>query len=1028
MNFDNKEILLNSASEGRLVLFLGAGVNAGCKMGVPPKEAPLGEKLAMDLSLEFFPEETPKGNLKSISQKITTLKGENSLRDSLFKMLHPVIPSAAIKHITQIFWAAIYTVNIDSSLETIYENSDEKTQQLVPVILPDDISPQDSLSQVGYYKLHGCLLKPESKLIFSHRDYSRSREKNLKLFSKLTVALCDCPFLFIGFSFEDSDIQDVLENVLEYTGKSRRHYPTFVLVRSPQPSDIESMKTEGVNVIPGSTEEFLPWLKANLRTKPLSIKERIKEIAAPVSKWAKEQFNKDIDPYLAKKLKECCTIVSEIPPAYNEPDQSRFFYGVSPSWEDISLGIPIPRELGNTIRNDLEAWIEKGKHNINIILGAAGYGKTTLMMQLAFEFAKREDVVILWQKQSVLFDPIAIIEFCKEIAVPVIIFIDNASKFMQSIRTLSLDAETLKLPLYIVAGSRGYEWNDVRGTNAIETENPWHLPRLTIDEARLLAKSLKKTKYLANPYNEATEEALTNHFYEESNKHLLAGLKVAITGSESKFDEIIADEFYQIKDELVRNLYKRISLIQSIGLGTPLTLACYFTNVSLQDFHIRFESIIDEIILEEKDEDLNNLFLFSQHRVIAESIINNVVQPTDLVELILDVAKSIDYHDSSQNIILKRLYHQEYLTHVLKETGRIRSTYTELISEFPSEPYIRQHAAIFESHVGEFVKARELIEEAIELKGRHPHLLNTKGNIWLRDALHETDPERAEYALKQGVVLIRERIKKDSDKEIHYHSLIDKLIRWAGKSHLSEKQRIRVLEEAQDDLDKALTYYPTSSDLVALAGRLSIELENIPGAENNLIRSIKLDSGNIWARVLLARLLLNKKDSNGALKIVNEGLLYNSNVCSLLRLRITCLEKLGADWDQMKSALVDYLKIATKDYRQRLLLIRGLILNRRFSDAAKHITIVRETYYLPFDVKLNNVVELGSQENPFVADGIFTQRRMYNGFMKIDGFPGQLDAFLDFRRVRGNTDIQNGQRVKAEIALNGFGLFVKQVI
>ncbi len=140
------------------------------------------------------------------------------------------------------------------------------------------------------------------------------------------------------------------------------------------------------------------------------------------------------------------------------------------------------------------------------------------------------------------------------------------------------------------------------------------------------------------------------------------------------------------------------------------------------------------------------------------------------------------------------------------------------------------------------------------------------------------------------------------------------------------------------------------------------------------------------------------------------------------------MEKLDADWSEIRQALLDYLKIAEKDFHQRLKLIRGLVLNRRYNDARKHIDVIKETYYLPFDIKLNRVVELGTTETPFVVEGVFRQRRLFNGFLKIDGFPSDLDAFLDFRRIEGKTAVSDGQRVKAEIALNGFGLFVKRVV
>ncbi|MBU1344167.1 MAG: SIR2 family protein [Proteobacteria bacterium] len=1028
--FKNSDKLLEDASKGELVLFLGAGINVGCKMGDPPLDAPLGNTLPADISNHFFPEEPYTGeSLRSVSGKIQKIKTDKKLREYLAKRLHPVELSNALSLVPLIKWKSIYTVNIDYGIETAYAKISDKVQNIHPIILPNDPVAADIDMELPYYKLHGCLMNNESNVIFSHRDYTKAREKNLRLFAHLTVTLCESSLLFIGFGFEDSDFFDLWESVKDYGGSSSKFRTHYLVKPSPLPSYIESMEIDGVTVIDSKSEDFLPWLKANLHKTPVSIANKIVERSASITRWAQEQYSVSLPPNIADSLKKTCQIVSELKSPVRLPENSNYLKGAQPFWDDIQNGLLIKREIQEDLIEDIHDWERSKKPKISLLLGAAGFGKTSVLMQTAYDISKENGPIVLWARQNTEFNPIAVAEFCAFLKQPAILFIDDGPKYMAAIRKLHFDAVSHKIQLYIIVGARPSEWNSARGTSSLSILSTFRLQRLSENEIRNLSITLKKSGLLKEKNENLTIDEIQEHFVNVGENHIIAGLRTVLFGNDTKFNEIIADEYYRIQNEIARKIYLSVALSHSLGIFMPAALASRLTELPIIDYHTKIELYLEDIVLEDSDKISGDLLFFTQHRVIAESLLESVADPESIIQLLQRISKAVNPHSFNEYKLLTRIYDEDYLGTTLKETGRIRSFYKYLMEEFPADPYIKQHAAIFESKDKQFDTARNLADEAIKLGDRHPHFLNTKGTIWLREAIDESKPDRAEYALKQGVSLIRERISKDADKEIHYHSLIDKLLDWAiRKPHLSEEQRLRALEEAQADLDDALRLYPMSSELSTLMGRLNIGIERIPEAEDRLKRSIYLDAGNIRAILLLASLLIKKGEDDIALTYLNDGMSYAPKSSGLLRLKLKCLIRLNKSWDEQKRVYLEYLRLTQDDYSKRIVFIKGLIEHGDYTTAARQIKTIKDST-ISFHNKLNLRADLNSEDgSPMIVSGTYTSYRLGKGFIAIQGFPRNLDAHLQLSTISNRSYPRDGEILKIEIAVNGLGIHVKKMV
>lgn len=1016
------------ATKGELVLFLGAGALVGSTIGKDNRPPLLGVALRDRLQELFFKDEGPTNvSLKRVCTNIQNTKGKEKLREALVELLTPVNPSKALLDIPRLSWRAIYTVNVDDSIERAYENSTERTQDLKIVVLSDHKEARNPDKEISLLKLHGCLRYAESNLIFSHKDYTAAKEANLRLFSSLATNLCDSPFLFVGFSFEDDDFQDLWHSITEYLGAEKRQHPTFLAQPAPSKSTVEAMAIEGIDVLDYGTENIFAWLRANVGGPALSVSQKIQEEAAPTQDRIFKSFGENIDPALISSLSDSFFFVRQIAETRRDVDSSRFLFGVQPTWDDVQSSVPIKRDLETPIMEDIQDWLQKPASKIALVRGAAGYGKSTLLMQLAWRAKSLSDKLeVLFLRSNAELNSSAVAEYAHALNSPLLVVIDDAYRHLVALRKLKHDCEQNKLNIFILCATRPSDYAVARHTGDFEIRATFDLPKLSPEEATNLAKTMKLHGKLSHEFSGRAVEELAQHYVIESERHLIAALLSTAADGAGRFEEIVESEYFRIADERAKQLYMTVCVIHALGLHAPAHLACAAIKFDVTRYHGELAPFLLQTILEDVDGRSKELLFRAQHRVIAESLVKTILKPASTVSYILNIAQTVNPHNQLHYEVLMHLYHEDYLKNVLMNPQTIRSCYEQLLELFPSDEFIKQHFAIFESRNQNFSRANQLIDDALA-QMRHSHFLNTKANILLREAVTESDGARAEHLLLLGTKLLRERIEKDSDKEIHYHSLVEKQLEFAKRRNLSEEQRLNILEEVEADISKAKQYYPNSSDITTLAAKLNIELCQLPNAESLLLRSVKLDGANTRARVLLAWMYVNGNRLPEALALVDAGLDHDPNNYSLLRLKLDCLRKLAKPWNEIRSALGKYLNVAEDDFFERLNYIKGLIEATELAHAKRQLEQLKKTD-LEFTMRLKTELEIMDKGAPMIVEGTYSASGLGKGFVRIDGYPFGMDAYLNMRNLTGGTKLFNGKRVRISLAVNGFGLKVGKVL
>lgn len=168
--------------------------------------------------------EKEKKDLISLAQYYTN-KNQRTRINSIIKESFADangVPKEAHELIASLPITDIWTTNYDTLIERAL-----KQQDILTTIITDDESYRDvdNRAKVKIYKIHGTVSQA-SKCVITRSDYEAFSQKHDIVLSELKGAMCSKSFLFLGYSFSDTDIQHILTKIrLIYNKENpQRHY------------------------------------------------------------------------------------------------------------------------------------------------------------------------------------------------------------------------------------------------------------------------------------------------------------------------------------------------------------------------------------------------------------------------------------------------------------------------------------------------------------------------------------------------------------------------------------------------------------------------------------------------------------------------------------------------------------------------------------------------------------------------------------------------------------------------------------
>ncbi|MEG0835962.1 MAG: SIR2 family protein [Christensenellaceae bacterium] len=228
-----------AVSEGYAAVFAGAGLSrdagyASWKDLVRPLADDIGLNVDKENDLvavaQYYRNE--RGNRFSINQRIINEFTKN------------VSINENIKTLTRLPISTYWTTNYDELLEEgLKENNRKADIKITQQSLADNIYDRDAV----VYKMHGDVRCPE-KAVLTKDDYEIYENERPLFRTVLQGDLVSKTFLFIGFSFEDPNLDYILGQIRLLLGESTRdHYCFFEIVKQQEgecPSDYSYRKAK----------------------------------------------------------------------------------------------------------------------------------------------------------------------------------------------------------------------------------------------------------------------------------------------------------------------------------------------------------------------------------------------------------------------------------------------------------------------------------------------------------------------------------------------------------------------------------------------------------------------------------------------------------------------------------------------------------------------------------------------------------------------------------------------------------------
>lgn len=222
------EKYVNALNDNNAAIFAGAGLSV-------PAGFVNWKELLRDIANELGLEIDKETDLIAIAQyHVTEKKSRAGINQKIldeFSKKVKITPNLKLLSDLPIkyFWTTNYDTLIEQALKDSNKTVDVKIEQ-------EDLATSLSRSDAILYKMHGDVSRPY-KAVITKDDYEDYDTKRQLFVTALKGDLVSKNFLFIGFSFDDPNLEYILSRIRILLGDNQRDHYCFLKV--PQISDFK---------------------------------------------------------------------------------------------------------------------------------------------------------------------------------------------------------------------------------------------------------------------------------------------------------------------------------------------------------------------------------------------------------------------------------------------------------------------------------------------------------------------------------------------------------------------------------------------------------------------------------------------------------------------------------------------------------------------------------------------------------------------------------------------------------------------
>ncbi|WP_316195674.1 MULTISPECIES: SIR2 family protein [unclassified Bradyrhizobium] len=428
---------------------------------------------------------------------------EDEIEEKLTERFSNCTAGETCKRLTTFIWSRIYTLNIDDALENAYTVNG--SQQIIESLTHK--SPYVNSDDVNLLKIihvHGWARKPGDGYVFSLADYANSMGPGSAWINVLAQTIATQPFIIAGTSLEEPDLEYFLAGRSKNSVRRDRG-PSFLIEPYPDDGTLRDCDRHGLNLYPGSLQEFLKELEEAFPSRPLpagaTFSLTTEHFGGAVSRKDLALFSRDFSYVIAHQAQENADL--------------GFYVGREPSFSDIALARDISRSSTTRLKSEIRQRIDAKDWSVNFLVASdnAGGGKTTILARCLYDLAGQGIHIFDYHNLSTPDISLSAKVF-NSFTSPFVISCDNFADHASAI--VELYRQIHRSDFLIVATERSYRMQHVRQILAGNGVFQMEFAPFDSAEARALIVKMHDYGLTSSSYDPKNLDALANELTNDS--------------------------------------------------------------------------------------------------------------------------------------------------------------------------------------------------------------------------------------------------------------------------------------------------------------------------------------------------------------------------------------------------------------------------------------------------------------------------------------------------------------------------------
>lgn len=605
--FDDVKINVHA---GRYSLLLGAGFSVASKNG-RGAQLPIGTQLADEIAKEF---KLPASY--RLTQLAGAAKPKENLSNFLFNRFSGCVATDKTRLISSFVWSSIYTFNIDDVLDDCY-SIDSRLQTPNFLTYRDPFQTPEDPEELSVIHLHGSVKKCDHGFVFSAQEYGDTSSGGYTWFPVLSDELISKPFIIIGCTLDEPDLEAYLASRKGLTPEARQIAPSLFVTKVVDEVVLSLCERFGLIPIEAESDAFLAYLSSIVvdRKGPIDLL------------FGEDNLRRRLTSVLGDKstrvfFRQWTYIQENTLPIPLEP--LPLLSGTEPTWYSIANNEDVIRTTERSLISEVQNWQANASSSlpeIRVIHSAAGEGKSTALLRVGLELARLNFIVFYFSANERLVEEDAINILC-EIPEASILLVDNLADHAPQVAQLFDGLKSKGKRCMLLGAVRRARLDHFESVCADSLITRIELKALTLTEATTLAGELRRLGRLgANAGLNDIELA-----QRMAAKQLISAI-VEAGGAIGQFDRVIRTEYEKLGPD-AKKIYCCVALAHSVGEPIKVAVVTRATGIPTKQFfkvlHDDLRGIVRYASME---------YLLSRHRVVSEHVVQKLKEDERFVQL-----------------------------------------------------------------------------------------------------------------------------------------------------------------------------------------------------------------------------------------------------------------------------------------------------------------------------------------------------------------------------------------------------------